>query len=108
MYYVEGNPVAHIISFSKKAKLWGWSIGMVVKFTSSTLVVWGSQVHGAESQVRTYMLLIKPCCGSIPHTKQRKTGTDVSSGTLFLTKKTKAKLWELQCLVICRVIILNA
>ena len=31
----------------------------------------------------------RPCYGSNPHTKQRRTGTDVSSGTIFLTK-TKA------------------
>ena len=31
--------------------------------------------------------LIKPCCGSNPHTKQRTIGTDVSSGTIFLKPK---------------------
>ena len=33
--------------------------------------------------------LIKPCCGSNPHTKQRKIGTDVSSGPISLIKKKK-------------------
>ena len=31
--------------------------------------------------------LIKPCCGGIPHTKQRKICTDVTSGTIFLKPK---------------------
>ena len=33
------------------------------------------------------MPLIKPCCGGVPRTKQRKIGPDVTSGTIFLTKK---------------------
>ena len=37
-----------------------------------------------RSWVWTYTLLIRPRCGSIPHKKQRKTGTDVSSVTIFL------------------------
>ena len=41
----------------------------------------------------TYTPLIKPCCSAVPDTKQRNTGTDVSSGTIFLTKqKTKVIL----------------
>ena len=36
--------------------------------------------------------LIKLCCGGDPHTKQRKTGTDVSSGPLFL--KQKEEDWQ--------------
>ena len=39
----------------------------------------------------TYTLLIKPCCGSIPHTKEGKVGTDVSPGPIFLTHKKKLK-----------------
>ena len=35
------------------------------------------RVHGFGSWVRTYTSLIKPCCGSILHTKQRKIGPDV-------------------------------
>ena len=67
----------------------GQPSGIVVKFTHSTLVVWGSQFR---SQAQTYTPLIQPCCGSIPHTKQRATGTDVSSGPIFLTK-TRKKLF---------------
>ena len=66
-----------------------WCI--VVKFTCSALTAWGSQVW---IQVRTYILLIKPCCGGVPYTKERKIGTDVSSGPIFLTKKKKKKKKE--------------
>ena len=38
------------------------------------------------------MPLIKPCCGSNPHTKQRKIGTDISSLTIFL--KQKEEDWQ--------------
>ena len=41
--------------------------------------------------MQTYTLLIKPCCGGIPHTKQRNIGSDVSSVTIFLTKKPPQK-----------------
>ena len=36
------------------------------------------------------MPLIKPCCGSDPHTKWRKADTDVSSGLISLKPKKKA------------------
>ena len=45
------------------------------------------RVHGFGSQAWTYTPLLKPCCGVILHTKQRKIGTDVSSRPIFLTKK---------------------
>ena len=48
--------------------------------------------HKFGSQVQTYTLLIKPCCGGIPHTKQRKISTDVSSGTIFLKQKEEG--WQ--------------
>src|SRR3712207_8560964 len=48
-------------------------------------------VHGFVSQVRTYTLLIKPCCGSIPHIKWRKTGTDVSSANLPQAKRGRSE-----------------
>ena len=42
------------------------------------------------SQLQTYTPLIKPCCGRDPtYKKQRKIGTDVSSGSVFLTKINK-------------------
>ena len=36
-------------------------------------------------------LLIKPCCGGIPHTKWRKTDTYISSGLIFLKPKKEKK-----------------
>ena len=36
-------------------------------------------------------LLVKPCCGGIPQTKQRKIGTDVSPRLIFLTKKKRER-----------------
>ena len=65
---------------------WGWSGGVVVKFVCSALVAW---VRGVKSWAHTYAPLIKLYCGSIPHTKYRKMGTDVSTGTIFLKKKRK-------------------
>ena len=46
-----------------------------------------AQGWGIQILWRTYTPLIKPCCGGIPHTKQRKIGTGVSSGQIFLTKR---------------------
>ena len=60
----------------------------MVKFACSALVALGSQVWIPGADLAQ---LIKPCCGSVPHTKQRKIGTDVSSGPIFLTKKKKEK-----------------
>ena len=45
--------------------------------------------HGFGSQAGTYIPLSKSCGGSIPHTKQRKTGTNVSTGPIFLTRPPK-------------------
>ena len=52
-------------------------------------------VHGFRSQAWTYTLLIGPCCGSIPHTNQRKIGTDVAPGTIFLRQKQEDWQWML-------------
>ena len=46
-------------------------------------------VHRFGSWAWTYAPLIKPCSGGVPHTKQRKMGTDFSSGTIFLTHTQK-------------------
>ena len=56
---------------------------------SSHDVLWQPGVCGFRSWAPTYMPLIKPSCGSVPHTEWRKIGTDVSSGTTFLTKEKK-------------------
>ena len=45
---------------------WGQPGGIVVKFSCSAL---GPGVHMLGSQARTYTLLIKPCCGGVPHAK---------------------------------------
>ena len=50
-----------------------------------------AQVHGIRSWPQTYSTH-QPRCGGIAHTKQRKTSTDVSSGTLFL--KQEEEDWQ--------------
>ena len=62
----------------KSVTVRSWTSGVVVKFTCSTLVAWGSQVRIPDAVLHTF---IKPCCGGVPHTKeQRKIGTAVNSG----------------------------
>ena len=57
----------------------------MVKFTHSASAAWGSQVQipGAD-----LALLVKPCCGDVPH-KIEKIGTDVSSAITFLKQKER-------------------
>ena len=62
-----------------------WPCGLVVNFTHTASA---AQVHRFRSRTWTYATY-QPCCGSNPHTKQRKTGADVSSGRVFFSKKTK-------------------
>ena len=64
---------------------------MAQRLSSSTLLWWPG-VCRFRSQVQTYIPLIKPCWGGIPHTEQRKTDTNVSSGTIFL--KQKEEDWQ--------------
>ena len=49
------------------------------------MVAW---VCGFGSQVQTYTTH-QPCCGGDPHIKWRKTGTNISLGLIFLSKKKK-------------------
>ena len=63
---------------------WGQPNGIVVKFAHSASAAQGSQVWIPGVDLHD---VCQPCCGSIPHTKQRKIGTDVSSGPIFLKKK---------------------
>ena len=44
--------------------------GIVVKFAHSAAVACGLQVQVLDVDLS----LINPCCGDVPHTKQRKTG----------------------------------
>ena len=62
--------------------------GLVVKF--STFCSGGQPRF--SSRVQTYTICQWPCCSGDPHTKWRKTGTDVSSGTIFL--KQKEEDWQ--------------
>ena len=55
--------------------------GIVVKFGCSASVAWGS-----ESRAWTYTTHL-PRWGSDPQTKQRKMGTGVSSGLIFIKQK---------------------
>ena len=50
----------------------GWPGGIVVKFSHFASAAQGSQVR---IQAQTSILLIKPCCGGVPYTKQRQIGT---------------------------------
>ena len=71
-----------------------------IKNLSQGLAQWHISLHTAlwlprvcrfGSRVWTYTPLIKPCCESVPHKKQRKTGTDIRSGTIF---KQKEEDWQ--------------
>ena len=66
--------------------------GPVAWWLSSHTLLLRPGVHGFGSQAQTCILLIRPSCGSIPHIKQRKMGTDVSSATIFL--KQKEEDWQ--------------
>ena len=53
-----------LISYTLKTSSWGWPSGIVVKFTCSTSAAWGLRVRIPSVDL---VLLIRPCCGSIPH-----------------------------------------
>ena len=59
---------------------------MMVKFGTLYFVAW---ICRFGSQAQTYTTR-QPRCGSNPHIKQRKIGTNVSSGPIFLIKKKKS------------------
>lgn len=63
--------------------------GLVAQWLGSHAPIWQPGVYGFVSQVWTYAPLIKPCSEGIPHTKQRRTGTDLSSVTMFLKQRKK-------------------
>ena len=67
-----------------KSNFRGGPGGVVVKFVCSALAAQGLWVQILGEDLHTTH---KPCCGGIPHTKQRRTGTDVSSGTVFLKEE---------------------
>ena len=49
--------------FTKFRDLWGWPIGVVVKFVSSILAAEGLQLQFPDVDLAP---LIKTCCGGIP------------------------------------------
>ena len=59
----------------------GWASGVEVKFAHSASQRPGVRQFG--SRVRTYAV------AGVPHIKQKKMGTDVSSGPIFLSKKRR-------------------
>ena len=69
-----------------KCNLGGWPDGIVVKFVHSTLVAQCSQIGILDVDL---VSLGRPRCGGVPHTKQGKIGTDVSSATMFLKQKKR-------------------
>ena len=62
-----------------------WGAGPMVYWLSSVCSISAAWVHGSRSQMQTYTTH-QPCCGGVPHTKQRRIGTDVSSGRTLLSK----------------------
>ena len=73
----------------EKVMCGGQPSGIVVKFAHSTS---GPRVRWFRSWEQTYTLLLNPCCSSVPHTKWRKIGTNVSSATIF--RKQKEEDWQ--------------
>ena len=63
--------------FENKYKSKGWPGSIFVKFTHSASVAQGLWVQILDTELYN------------THQDMRRTGTDVSSGTIFLTKKSK-------------------
>ena len=82
-----------------------WSLKQTGYKTARTeLALWPSgevwhtplQPSGFSPQAWTYTTHWQPCCGSDPHTKQRKTGKMLAQGKSSLSKKRKIdKGWSL-------------
>ena len=72
--------------YKKKTCIKGQPGGTVVESAHSASAAWGSQVWIPGMDLHTTH---QAQCGGIPFTKQKKSGTDVSSGTIFLTKKKR-------------------
>ena len=77
----ERGTIPQLLDFMTEVALW-WSRERTVflkngaagavrwhSVLSSHAQFWWSRVRGFRSQAWTYTPLIKPCCGSIPHTK---------------------------------------
>ena len=82
----EANRIPY--SLNAKRPSWGQPHWYWLSVAHSTLV---AQVCSFRYQMWSYTAP-QPCCGgSNPQTKQRKIGTDVSSGRIFLKQKKKKK-----------------
>ena len=64
--------------------IWDQPGGIVVKFC---VFCFGSPGFTGTDLRHGPTPLTKPSCGGGPHTRERKTGTDASSGPIFLTEK---------------------
>ena len=53
------------------------------------VLLWRPGIHRFGSRVQTWHLLSSHAVVGVPHIKERKMGTDVSSGSGFLSKKRK-------------------
>ena len=70
-----------------KHSRWGQPGGAAVKFTCSTLVAIG--FAGSDPRCGPAHHLSSHAVVGIPYTKEKKMGMDVSSESLFLSKKRK-------------------
>ena len=70
----------------------------VVKVLHAPCSTSATQVRGFGSWVQTHSTH-RPCYGGIPRTKQRKIGTVVSSGRIFLTHTHKINAFLISCIV---------
>ena len=94
-------------------KIFSSGAGPVAQWLGLHSLLWLTRVHRFRCRVQTYTLLTKPCYGSIPHRRTRRTynqdiqlctgalrrkkikrgrlSTDVSSRPIIFTKKKKVK-----------------
>ena len=79
------SPGCHGLQTTVKTQSRG--AGPVAQWLSLRGLLQRPGVPGFGSWARTYTPLINSCCGSVPHTKWRRTGTDISSATIFLKQK---------------------
>ena len=70
---------------------------LVAEQLSSHIPLGQPRVHGFRSRVQTWHHLAHHAVVGIPHIKQRKMGTDVSSGPVFLKKRKKKEKCDNTC-----------
>ena len=69
-----------------------WGFRLVAQQLSLHIPFWQPWVCWFQSRVRTWHCLASHPVADVPHIKQRKMGTDVSSGPVFLSKKKRGGL----------------